>query len=113
MANDEDPRATASGTGPADATGTAALDAAWQAVRDAADPAQQRARLDAFLAMNRQAGAPPLMVDVARRDTGERAPIDKALWADPQHYEVTLRYGQRRYGFVPLARTSLEPLFRE
>lgn len=109
MANGDDtPQARS-----AEGSEAAPLDAAWQAVRDAPDPATQRTRLDAFLAMNRQAGAPPLMVDVARADTGERAPIDKALWAEPQRYQVTLRYGQRRYAFVPLSRASLEPLFRE
>lgn len=91
----------------------ASFDAAWQSVRDATAADAQRAAIDAFLALNQQTGSPPLMVNVARRDTGEKAAIDKALWENPQQYEVTLRYGDRRYGFTPLSRASLEPLFRE
>lgn len=91
----------------------AGFDTAWQVVTGATAPGAQRTSIDAFLAMNRQAGAPPLMVTVTRRDTGEKAAIDKALWDNPQEYEVTLRYGDRRYGFTPLSRASLEPLFRE
>lgn len=91
----------------------AGIDAAWLEVRDATAADEQRRRIDAFLALNQQAGAPPLMVNVARRDTGGKAAIDKALWENPQQYEVTLRYGDRRYSFVPLSRSSLEPLFRE
>lgn len=93
--------------------GDANFDTAWEAVRAAESTDAQRQRIDAFLAMNQQAGAPPLMVSVARRDTGEKAAIDQALWDNPQDYEVTLRYDERRYRFVPLGRASLEPLFRE
>jgi len=89
------------------------FDGAWQAVT-AADSAQaQRQAIDAFLEANRQAGAPPLQVNVRRRDSGEAAPIDQALWDHPDQYEVVLRYGDRKYPFVPLSRSSLEPLFRE
>jgi len=89
------------------------FDAAWQAVT-AADSAQsQRQAIDAFLEANRQAGAPPLQVNVRRRDSGEAAPIDQALWDHPDQYEVVLRYGDRKYPFVPASRSSLEPLFRE
>jgi hypothetical protein len=91
----------------------AKFDVAWQAVRDAATADAQRKGIDAFLELNQQAGAPPLMVNVTRRDSGEKAAIDQALWDNPQQYEVTLRYGDRRYGFTPLSRSSLEPLFRE
>lgn len=94
-------------------TEPAGFNAAWQAVRDATSADAQRDGIDAFLAMNQQAGAPPLMVNVAKRDTGAKAAIDQALWDNPQQYEVTLRYGDRRYGFTPLSRASLEPLFRE
>lgn len=91
----------------------AAIDAAWLDVRDATAADAQRSAVDAFLALNQQAGAPPLMVNVAKRDTGEKAAIDQALWDNPQQYEVTLRFGDRRYSFTPLSRSSLEPLFRE
>lgn len=91
----------------------AAIDAAWLEVRDATTADAQRGAVDAFLALNQQAGAPPLMVNVANRDTGEQAAIDQALWDNPQQYEVTLRFGDRRYSFTPLSRSSLEPLFRE
>lgn len=89
------------------------FDAEWQAVTAAATAGDQRAAIDAFLAANQRAGAPPLQVNVRRRDSGEAAPIDRALWDNPGDYEVVLRYGERRYPFVPLSRSSLEPLFRE
>lgn len=87
--------------------------AAWQAVQSADSASEQRQKIDAFLAMNQRAGAPPLQVSVRNQATGEKAPIDQALWDNPQQFEVTLRYGERRYVFVPLSRSSLEPLFRE
>lgn len=89
------------------------LDAAWQAVT-AADSAEiQRERIDAFLQANREAGSGPLMVRVRHRDSGEKSGIDKALWEHPERYVLTLSYGQKEYEFVPLSRSSLEPLFRE
>lgn len=91
----------------------AAADTAWTRVTAATSAAEQRQQIDAFLASQQQGGAPPLMVNVAKRDGGAPAPIDDALWQNPQDYEVTLRYGERRYRFVPLSRSSLEPLFRE
>lgn len=91
----------------------ARLDASWQAVTAAATPADQRRAIDDFLALNQSIGAPPLMVVVHRRDTGAVARIDQALWDAPSDYEVTLSYGSRRHAFVPLSRSSLEPLFRE
>lgn len=89
------------------------FDTAWQAVQTAATAEDQRQRIDAFLALNRQAGAPPLQVNVRKRATGEAAPIDQALWDNPGQYEVVLRYGDRKYRFVPQSHSSLEPLFRE
>ncbi|GAA3913132.1 hypothetical protein [Luteimonas lutimaris] len=89
------------------------FDAAWQAVQAAGTAEDQRREIDAFLSMNQQAGAPPLQVNVRRRDSGEAAPIDQALWDHPGEYEVVLRYGDRKYPFVPKSRSSLEPLFRE
>ncbi|RPD85375.1 hypothetical protein [Luteimonas sp. 100069] len=91
----------------------AAADTAWARVTTATTAAQQRQEIDAFLAIQQQGGAPPVMVDVTKRDGGAPAPIDDALWQNPQDYEVSLRYGDRRYRFVPLSRSSLEPLFRE
>ena len=89
------------------------LDAAWQAVT-AADSAEiQRERIDAFLEAKREAGSGPLMVRVRHRDSGEKSGIDKALWEHPERYVLTLSYGQKEYEFVPLSRSSLEPLFRE
>ena len=88
-------------------------DAAWQAVTAAGDPREQRRQIDAFLALNQQADAPALQVLVSSLDTGQRAPIDRALWDNPQRYEVTLRYGERSYVFVPQSADSLKPLFRE
>lgn len=89
------------------------FDTFWQAVTAAGTAQAQRAAIDAFLEANQQAGAPPLQVRVRHGDTGEAAPIDKALWDNPQQYQVELRYGGRRYEFVPLSPASLEPLFRE
>ncbi|WP_417471973.1 hypothetical protein [Luteimonas mephitis] len=89
------------------------FDAAWQVVQAAGTAQDQRNGIDAFLAMNQQAGAPPLQVNVRKRATGQAAPIDQALWDHPGDYEVTLRYGDRRYVFVPQSRSSLEPLFHE
>lgn len=89
------------------------FNAEWQAVTAARSAQEQRAAIDAFLEANQRAGAPPLQVNVRLRDSGEAAPIDKALWDNPGQYEVVLRYGDQRYSFVPLSRSSLEPLFRE
>lgn len=89
------------------------FDDAWQAVTAAATPQAQREAIDAFLAANAAAGSPPLLVQVHRRGTRDVAPIDQALWDAPTDFEVTLRYGDQRYVFVPLSRSSLEPLFRE
>src|SRR5688500_5327878 len=86
---------------------------AWRAVVDATDAESQRARLEEFLKQNTDAGAPALQVSVRSLDTGEKARIDKALWDNPQRYEVTLRYGERQYVFIPKSRASLDPLFRE
>ena len=86
---------------------------AWREVAEAPDAATQRARLEEFLKRNTDDRAPALEVFVRSLDTGERARIDKALWANPQRYEVTLRYGERRYVFIPKSRDSLDPLFRE
>jgi hypothetical protein len=88
-------------------------DAAWQEVLAADTAERQRERIDAFLAMNQAAGAPALQVSVKDIASGQKAPIDKALWANPQQYEVTLRYGEQTYTFTPKSRSSLEPLFRE
>ncbi|MCW5579748.1 MAG: hypothetical protein KIS72_00145 [Luteimonas sp.] len=98
---------------PGDTMAAPRFDDAWQAVTAAATPQAQREAIDAFLAANVQAGAPPLMVVVHRRDSRAPAPIDQALWEAPSDFEVTLRYGDERYSFVPLSRSSLEPLFRE
>ncbi len=88
-------------------------DAAWEQVRSAPDDATQQQRLIGFLRSHEQAGAPALQVLVYRRDTGAQARIDDALWANPDQHEVELRFGERRYRFVPRSRASLEPLFRE
>ena len=89
------------------------FDAAWERVREATDAQAQRDEIVGFLRHNEQAGAPALQVSVIRRDTGEKAAIDDALWQHPDRYEVTLRYGARSHVFVPLSSASLEPLFRE
>ncbi len=89
------------------------FDAAWQAVLAADSSERQRQQIDAFLALNREAGAPPLQVSVKEVTSGETVAIGKALWENPQAYEVTLRYDGRSYAFVPQSRASLEPLFRE
>lgn len=89
------------------------FDAAWERVQQASDAQAQRDEVAGFLRRNEQAGAPALQVSVARRDTGEKAAIDDALWQHPDRYEVTLRYGTRSHVFVPLSAASLEPLFRE
>ncbi|WP_242111766.1 hypothetical protein [Luteimonas aquatica] len=94
-------------------SGNDATDNAWQAVRAAATPEDQRRGIDAFLALQQGAGAPPLQVSVRELASGQKARIDQALWDHPQQYEVTLRYGDRQYPFVPQSRASLEPLFRE
>ena len=94
-------------------TGEASFDQAWHAVRTATAPDRQRQDIDAFLELNREAGAGPLMVRVRHADTGEKSAIDKALWANPQDYIVTVSYGAREYEFTPLSRASLEPLFHE
>lgn len=88
-------------------------DAAWEQVRTAPDVATQRQRIVEFLRQNETAGAPALQVLVYRRDTGAQAPIDDALWANPDQFEVQLSLGERQYRFVPQSRESLEPLFRE
>lgn len=88
-------------------------DAAWEQVRSAPDAATQRQRIVEFLRQNDTTGAPALQVLVYRRDTGAQAPIDDALWAHPDQFEVQLSFGERRFRFVPLSRDSLEPLFRE
>lgn len=92
---------------------TADHDAAWEQVRTAPDAATQRQRIVDFLRQNETAGAPALQVLLYRRDTGAQAPIDDALWANPDQYEVQLSLGERQYRFVPRSRESLEPLFRE
>jgi hypothetical protein len=92
--------------------GAGAQAAQWQAVDDAS-AAEQPQRLEAFLAAQTQAGAPPLQVTVRDKASGAAAKIDKALWAAPSNYEVTLRYGQDTYVFVPKSGESLKPLFRE
>ena len=89
------------------------IDSTWSEVVEAETAEVQRERIDAFLELNRQAGSHGLMVSAARRADGTKAAIDKALWDNPQDYELTLRYGDRVYRFVPLSRASLEPLFRE
>lgn len=89
------------------------FDSAWQAVQNATTPERQREHIDAFLQQQREAGSGPLLVRVQRRDTGEKAAIDKALWEHPDQYLVSILYGQRQYDFVPLSRLSLEPLFHE
>jgi hypothetical protein len=94
-------------------TGEASFDQAWHAVRTATAPDRQRQDIDAFLELNREAGAGPLMVRVRHADTGEKSAIDKALWANPQDYIVTVSYGAREYEFTPLSRASLEPLVHE
>lgn len=92
----------------------AQYDSAWQAVTSAQTAESQRAAIDAFIALNESSdGAPPRQVSVTASASGQKAPIDNALWANPQQYEVTLRYGERSYVFVPKSRLSLEPLFRE
>lgn len=100
-------------TGRQMTTETDSFDSAWQAVQDATTPQQQREHIDAFLQQQHDAGSGPLLVRVQRRDTGEKAAIDKALWEHPDQYLVSILYGQRQYDFVPLSRLSLEPLFRE
>lgn len=90
------------------------FDTAWQAVTSAQTPGAQRSALDTFMALNESGtGALPRQVSVTERATGTKAPIDNALWAEPQKFEITLRYGERSYVFVPQSRSSLEPLFRE
>lgn len=89
------------------------IDVAWERVTAAPDAEAQRREIVDFLRRNEEAGAPALQVSVAERDTGARAPIGDALWEQPDRYEVTLRFGERRYVFVPMSRASLEPLFRE
>ncbi len=89
------------------------VDAAWQEVTSAGTAEAQRRHLDAFLALNAEIGAPPLQVSVKELASGARVPISKALWANPQNYEVTLRYEQRTYTFTPKSAASLEPLFNE
>ncbi len=100
-------------TGRQMTTDTDSFDRAWQAVQDATTPEQQREHIDAFLQHQQEAGSGPLLVRVQRRDSGEKAAIDKALWEHPERYLVSILYGQRQYDFVPLSRLSLEPLFRE
>lgn len=89
------------------------IESAWQAVDAATDPQDQRQRIERFLALNQAAGAPPMQVLVKDRETGARAPIDKVLWENPHRFELTLRFGDREYRFIPQSRVSLEPLFRE
>lgn len=86
---------------------------AWQQVVDADSDAAQRERLEAFLALHPQGTEPRLVVSVEDAATGQKAPIDKALWSNPQGYRVTLRYGDETYVFTPRSAASLEPLFRE
>ena len=86
---------------------------AWDAVTAARDPAAQRSALDAFLSLERPEDARPLQVHVFRRGSGERAAIDQSLWENPADHEVELRLDGRDYRFIPLSRSSLEPLFRE
>ena len=87
--------------------------AAWQRVVDADSETTQRAELDAFLALHPPGSEPRLQVSVVDAASGQKAPIDKALWAAPQNYRVTLSYGDETYVFTPKSRASLEPLFRE
>lgn len=94
-------------------SGNANLDAVWQAVQTASSADGQRREIDAFLAMGQPEGTPPMQVSVKDLASKHDAPLDKALWENPQQYEVTLHFGDRKYSFVPRSRASLEPLFRE
>jgi hypothetical protein len=89
------------------------MDAAWERVRTAPDADAQRDAVQAFVREYEAGGAPALQVSAVLRATGEKAAIDRALWERPGDYELTLRYGERRYVFVPLSSASLVPLLRE
>lgn len=89
------------------------FDAAWEQVRNAPDADTQRQKIVESLRRNEAAGAPALQISVWNPATGAKAAIDDALWANPDSYEVRLRFGEREYRFVPKSRASLEPLLRE